>query len=364
MKPIVAFGEIMGRVAMPGFRRFSQCMPGNVEFEFAGAEANVLRCLADLGLSTAFVTALPQNELGDACIASLRSNGIDTRHILRPEAGRLGLYFLEKGAAQRAGTVVYDREGSSIAVTPALAYPWKEILSNAGWLHLTGITPALSAAAAAANLVAARTAHELGVPVSCDLNFRSKLFRWEPGTAPRALANRLMREFLPFATHFVGGREDAAEMMGIRPRTPPAAGDAPDLNATLDVARQLHDLFPNLRTIAITLRQTVTASHHLWGGFLYDTASAQAFHAPAAADGSFAPYAITHIVDRVGTGDAFSAGLLFCLNTPGMDSPETALRFAAAASCLAHSIEGDANRCSRAEIEALMNGSGSFRVRR
>ncbi len=364
MKPIVAFGEIMGRVAMPGYRRFSQALPGTIEFDFAGAEANAIRSLADLGLPTSFITALPSNELGDACVASLRSHGIDTRSIVRTPGGRLGLYFLEKGAAQRPGTVVYDREGSSIATTPADAYAWPEILANASWLHLTGITPALSQTAATANLVAARTAHALGIPVSCDMNFRSKLWRWEPGTAPRDLANRLLRELLPFATHFIGGREDAAEMLGIRPRTPPSGGDAPDLAATLDVAHQLHETFPGLRQIAITLRQTITASRHRWGGFLYDTATRQAFHAPTSAEGSFDPYPIEHIIDRVGTGDAFSAGLIFCMNTPGMDSPEIALRFAIAASCLAHSIEGDANRATRTEIEALMSGNGTFRVRR
>ncbi len=364
MKSIVAFGEIMGRVSMPGYRRFSQSLPGTIEFDFAGAEANAIRSLADLGLPTSFVTALPSNELGDACVASLRSHGIDTHSIVRTSGGRLGLYFLEKGAAQRAGAVIYDREGSSVATTPADAYGWPEILANASWLHLTGITTALSQIAAQANLAAARTAHSLGMPVSCDLNFRSKLWRWEPGTAPRDLANRQMRELLPFTTHFIGGREDAAEMMGIRPRTPATVGDAPDLAATLDVAHQLQETFPNLRQIAITLRQTITASHHLWGGFLYDTASRQAFHAPSAPGGSFAPYPITHIVDRVGTGDAFASGLIFCLNTPGMESPETALRFATAASCLAHSVEGDPNRATRAEIEALMSGAGTFRVRR
>lgn len=366
MKPrvITAFGEIMGRVSMPGFRRFSQSLPGTVEFDFAGAEANAIRSLADLGLPTAYVTALPANELGDACIASLRSHGIDTRHVVRTEGGRLGLYFLEKGAGQRAGNVLYDREGASVAITPAGAYDWDAILAEAGWLHLTGITPALSAIAAEANLAAACAARARGIPVSCDLNFRSKLWRWEPGTAPRALANRILRQLLPNVTHLVAGREDAAEMLGIRPRTPPIPGDAPDLMAIRDVAVQLYETFPNLRLVAITLRQTVTASHHLWGGFVHDTASGRSFHAPVDGGGGFAPYSITHIVDRVGTGDAFSAGLIHCLNTPGLDDPETAVRFATAASCLAHSVEGDANRATRAEIEALMSGSGSFRVRR
>lgn len=354
----------MGRVAMPGFRRFGQALPGVVEFEFAGAEANVAASLTAFGAPARFVTALPGNEIADACVASLRTHGIDTSRIVRTPHGRLGLYFLEKGAAQRGGVVVYDREGSSIATTPATAYDWDGILADAGWLHLTGITPALSALAAQSNLAAAKAARRLGLPVSCDMNFRAKLWRWEPGTAPRELANRLMREVLPHATHFVGGREDAAEMLGIRPHTPAAAGDAPDPQAFVDIARQLQDAFPNLRSVAITLRQTVSASHHRWGGFLHDCGSGRHWLAPSGPEGGLAPYDIDPIVDRVGTGDAFSAGLIFAWNTPGLDSHETALRYATAASCLAHSVEGDFNRCSRAEVEALMDGAASGRVRR
>ncbi|KAB2667682.1 MAG: sugar kinase [Verrucomicrobia bacterium] len=364
MKTIVAFGEIMGRISMPGFLRFSQAMPGHVDVEFAGAEANVATSIALLGGPTAFVTALPANEIADACVASLRRHGIDTRHILRTQHGRLGLYFLEKGANQRAGNVVYDREGSAIATTPATAYDWDTILGDAGWLHLTGITPAVSAVAAEANLAAARAARRLGLPVSCDLNFRGKLWRWNPGLAPRELAAVEMSRLLPEATHLVAGREDAAEMLGIRPRVATRTDDGPDPDAILDVARQLHARFPRLETIAITLRESRSASHHRWGGFLYETAADRFHLAPSAPDGGLAPYEITHIVDRVGGGDAFSAGLIFALNTPELKDPNTALRFATAASCLAHSIEGDANLSSRAEIEALMGGSASGRVKR
>jgi len=364
MKTIVAFGEIMGRISMPGFRRIGQCLPGTVDVEFAGAEANVLTSIALLGGSASFVTALPANEIGDACVVSLRGRGVETRQILRIRGGRVGLYFVEKGANQRSGTVVYDREGSAVALTPGTAYDWPTLLRDSGWLHLTGITPALSAFAAEANVAAARAARQLGLPVSCDLNFRSKLWRWNPALAPRELAAQQMQELLPWVTHLIGGREDAAEMLGIRPRTPPRTGDNPDPDAAVDVARQLHGRFPQLQAIALTQRESLSALHHYWGGFLYEPGEDRSYWAPLATDGAYAPYSITHIVDRVGGGDAFSAGLIFCWNTPELSNATTALRFATAASCLAHSIEGDANLVTRAEVESLMAGSASGRVRR
>lgn len=364
MKPIVAFGEIMGRISMPGFRRIGQCLPGTVEVEFAGAEANVLTSIARLGGEASFVTALPVNEIADACIASLHSRAIDTRHIRRTPAGRVGLYFVEKGANQRPGSVVYDRDGSAVSLTPAADYDWPAILSDAGWLHLTGITPALSAEAAEATLMAAKAARELGLPVSCDMNFRGKLWRWNPALAPRELASEQMHRLLPWITHLVGGREDAGEMLGIRARTAVRTDDGPDPDAVLDVARQVHARFPALEFIALTQRESVSALHHYWGGFLYDVRADRAHWAPLSAEGTYAPYSITHIVDRVGGGDAFSAGLIYCWNTAGLDTPDTALRFATAAACLAHSIEGDANLVTRAEVEALMSGSASGRLRR
>lgn len=364
MKTIVAFGEIMGRISMPGFRRIGQCLPGTVDVEFAGAEANVATSISLLGGQASFVTALPQNEVAEACLASLRSRGVGTHHIRRTAVGRVGLYFVEKGANQRPGTVVYDREGSAVSLTPGTDYDWPAILRDAGWLHLTGITPALSAVAAEATITAARAARELGLPVSCDLNFRAKLWRWNPNLSSRDLASQQMHRLLPWVTHLMGGREDAAEMLGIRPRTPPGTGDRPDPDSVVDVARQIHARFPGLEFIALTQRESVSALHHYWGGFLYDTRSGQAHWAPLAADGSYAPYSITHIVDRVGGGDAFSAGLIFCWTTAGLEAPATALDFATAAACLAHSIEGDANLVTRPEVEALRSGAASGRLRR
>ena len=364
MKPILAFGEIMGRISMPGFRRISQSLPGTVDIEFAGAEANVLTSLSLLGAPASLVTAVPDNELGQACLASLRARGVGLDHVVRRPDSRLGLYFVEKGANQRSGSVVYDRSGSAIATTPSATYPWSGILQGAGWLHLTGITTGLSSIAAEANLEAARTACAMGIPVSCDLNFRSKLWRWDTSLTPNTLAQREMGRLVPFVTHLIAGREDAAEMLGIRPRTPPANTDVPDRGATLDVMTQLVDRFPGLRAVAITQRQSFSAQHHLWGGCLLEVENRKDHWAPTNSVGEFEPYEIPQIVDRIGGGDAFSAGLLFAWNTPELAEPGTAIRFATAASCLAHSIEGDANLVTRSEIEALMSGATGGRVRR
>ena len=364
MKPIVAFGEILGRISMPGFRRFAQCMPGSVDVEFAGAEANVLGSLALLGMQTSYVTALPSNEIGEACLASLRGRGVGLDHVVRRRDSRLGLYFVEKGANQRGGLVVYDREGSALATTPSKVYRWSETLSHAGWLHLTGITPALSALAAAANLDAAQTASGMGIPVSCDLNHRSKLWRWDSSLCPQALAAREMNQVLPHVTHLIAGREDAAAMLGIRPRDTSSLVDVPSREATLDVMTQLAERFPRLQSIAMTQRHGISAHHHLWGGCLYTVGTREDRWAPTDSGGRYAPYEITQVVDRIGGGDAFSAGLIFAWNTPGLSNPDQAVRFATAASCLAHSIEGDANAVTRDEIESLMAGSTGGRVRR
>ncbi|MFZ9853974.1 MAG: PfkB family carbohydrate kinase [Limisphaerales bacterium] len=364
MKPIFAFGEIMARISMPGFRRISQSLPGSVDIEFAGAEANVLTSLSMLGGATSFVTALPINEIGKACLTNLLARGVGLDHVVHRANSRLGLYFVEKGANQRPGLVVYDRDGSAIATTPSAEYRWTETLAHAGWLHLTGITPGLSALAAEANLEAARTASQMGIPVSCDLNYRSKLWRWDPTQSPEGLAAREMDRVLPHITHLIAGREDAAVMLGIRPRVSSASGDAPSREVTLDVITQLVERFPRLQAIAMTQRQGVSAHHHFWGGCLYTVATREDHWAPRDADGRYSPYEIDQIVDRIGGGDAFSAGLIFAWHTPELADPGTAIRFATAASCLAHSIEGDANWVTRHEVESLMAGSTGGRVRR
>lgn len=349
MSRVVTFGEIMGRLAAPGFQRFQQAMPGALDVTFAGAEASIAASIAYLGGDAAFVTALPQHAIADACVADLRSLNVGTRHILRTAQGRLGLYFLEAGANQRPGNVIYDREGSAVAITPATAYDWPAIFAGAEWFVISGITPAISRNAAEVTRTALREATQRGVKVACDMNYRSKLWQWEPPLPPRELATRTMRELLPFVDLFVGGREDAEAMLGL--------SGTDSLEALVrEIARQ----FPRLQRVAMTLREGVSATHNNFGGLLYDKATDQV---------SFAPepgrlYPITDIVDRLGAGDAFTAGLIYALMTPELATPQTAIRFATAAGCLAHSIEGDFNYSTRAEIEALMSGAVSGRVKR
>lgn len=353
MSRVVTFGEVMGRLAAPGFKRFQQTMPGTLEVTFAGAEASIAASIAHLGGDAAFVTALPAHAIADACVADLRSLGVDVRHILRTPEGRLGLYFLEHGVNQRGGQVIYDREGSSVAITSPEAYDWDAIFGGADWFVISGITPALSKNAADVALHAVHEAARRGVAVACDMNYRSKLWRWEPGTAPRVLATRIMREMLPYVSLFIGGREDAEEMLGLQ-----GTAETPE-----GLAREIAQAYPNLRHVAMTLRETLSASHHRWGGFLYEASTGRDWRAPMQ-DGSYRPYEITHMVDRLGGGDAFTAGLLFAFGDDSLQGPDRALSFAVAAGCLAHSIEGDYNYVTRAEVEALMTGDASGRVRR
>ena len=361
MSKVITFGEIMGRLAPPGFLRFQQAMPGSIDVTFAGAEANVAASVVMLGGRAAFVTALPKNAIADACVASLRTIGIDTSHIVRTERGRLGLYFLETGANQRPSQVVYDRDGAAVALTPADAYPWPQIFAGAGWFHTTGITPSLSKTAAEAVLTAVKEAKAQGLTVSCDLNFRKKLWRWEPGTAPRELAERTMRRVLPFVDLVIANEEDAADVLSVRAKDTDVAAGKLAVDRYPEVARTIVEQFPNVRRVGITLRESISASHNNWGAMLYDAASQTAHFAPTSGD-RYEPYQIRNIVDRVGAGDSFAAGLITALTTPELSAAQTAVAFAAAASCLAHSISGDFNFSSRAEVEALMKGSGAGRV--
>ena len=351
----------MGRLCPDGYSRFAQSMPGKLELLFAGAEANVAVSLAILGSPASFVSALPTNALGDACVQTLRGIGVDTSHILRTKHGRLGLYFVEKGANQRPSNVLYDREGSAIAITPSDKYDWKAIFSDASWLHVSGITPALSQIAFESTLAAVRAAKAVGATVSCDLNFRKKLWQWEAGTKSTALARRCLTQIRPHVDVVIANEEDAADVLGIHADGSDIHGGHLAIDRYPQVAKEIARQFPNIAKVAITLRESISASHNNWGAMLYDVASSQAHFAPESG-GKYAPYEIRNIVDRVGGGDSFAAGLVFALNTGELSSPSTAVRFAVAASCLAHSIEGDFNFSSRAEVEALMGGNASGRV--
>jgi 2-dehydro-3-deoxygluconokinase len=360
MKTIVTFGEIMCRLAAPGNLRLRQTR--ELEVTYAGAEASVAASICNFGGTARFVTALPKHALAEATMDILRSVGIDTRYILRTETGRLGLYFLETGANQRPSHVLYDRADSAIAITPANQYDWETILDGAKWLHLSGITPALSRIAAEATLVAARKAKAAGVNVSIDLNFRKKLWQWDSAKPAGQLAGDTMRGILPFVDVVIANEEDCADVLGIH------AGDTDVQAGTLntarypEVARNVVSQFPNVRKVAITLRESLSATHNNWGGMLYDAKRDEAYFAPLDSTGNYQPYQITNIVDRVGGGDAFAGGLIFALTTPALSEHQTALKFAVAASCLKHSIHGDFNYSTRAEIESLMRGSSSGRV--
>jgi len=361
MTRVVTFGEIMGRLAAPGFLRLRQALPGSLDVTFGGAEANVAASLAMLGGQATFVTALPNNAMGDACVAWLRALEIDTQCIIRSEQGRLGLYFLEPGANQRPSQVIYDRAGSAVSLTAADRYDWPAIFAGAEWFHVTGITPAISATAAEATLAAAQAASVAGLTVSCDLNFRKKLWRWDASTSPKELAERTMRRVLPHVHLVVANEEDCAAVLGIHAaHTDVDAGDL-RIASYPDVARQLVAQFPNVTKVGITLRESISASHNNWGAMLYCAAEDRAYFAPMQGD-AYRPYEIRNVVDRVGAGDAFAAGLIFALTSAELKAPDTAVRFAAAASCLAHSVVGDLNYSSRAEVESLMAGSGSGRV--
>ena len=359
MSKVITFGEIMGRLAPRGFLRFRQAMPGSLDMTFAGAEASVAASVVHLGGQAAFVTALPDHAIADACVANLKAMGVDTRHIVRTKRGRLGLYFLETGANQRPSTVIYDREGSSVSMTEQ--YPWEEIFSGAGWFHVSGITAAISNIASEAVLAAVQAARAKGVTVSCDLNFRRKLWNWDKSVSPSELAQRTMRKILAHVDVVIGNEEDAGEVLGIHARDTDVQSGRVAIDKYPEVARQIAAQFPHVRKVAITLRESISASHNNWGAMLYDTAEDHAYYAPVR-DGEYRAYPITHIVDRVGGGDAFAAGLIFALTTPELEAPQSAVSFAVASSCLAHSISGDYNFSSRGEVEALMGGSGSGRV--
>lgn len=361
---LVTLGEVMLRLAPEEFLRLSQVLPGRLEATFGGGEVNVAVSVALQGGEAAFATVLPQNALTDAFVQELRRLGVDPSLVCPAKIGRFGIYFVETGANQRAGTVTYDRDYSSIGLMPASEYDWEAIFQGATWFHITGITPALTAHSAAAALHAVKLAHEKNITVSCDLNFRKKLWRWKMGTSPVELARETMRTLVPYVDLVIANEEDAEMCLGIEaPESDVEAGEL-NLEGYASVARQVVKQFPNVSRVAITLRESLSASHNNWGALLYEKSGDAVHLAPKNAAGRYEPYEIRNIVDRVGAGDSFAAGLIFALNTPELAAPGTALQYAVAASCLKHSIKGDFNHSTRAEIEALMKGAGSGRVQR
>ncbi len=360
---ILGFGEIMMRVAPAGFGRFRQCLPGPVDITFGGGEANVCGSLALLGRAVRYVTALPHHAMADALVGWQRNLGIDTRFILRRE-GRLGIYFLEAGANQRSSTVIYDRAGSSVALARPEEYDFDAALEGVTRVHVTGITPAISENGFLSTLELVKKAAGRGAKVSCDLNFRKKLWQWRKGTAPKELACECMSQILPLVDLVIANEADAEDVLGIRAAGTSVEEGQINAEAYADVARKIGDQFARVSLVAITLRESISASHNNWGGMLFDTKAGQPHFAPLDEHGGYQPYEIRSIVDRVGGGDSFAAGLLYALDSDGYRQPEDAIRFAVAASCLKHSLLGDMNFVTLAEIEALAGGQASGRVQR
>ena len=346
MSKVVTFGEIMLRLATPGYQRFVQS--NSLNATFGGGEANVAVSLANYGIDTEFVTRLPQNDIADWCVSELRKYNVGTKEIIRG-GERVGIYFLETGAVSRSSKVVYDRANSSIAEIKPGMINWHEVLKDADWFHWTGITPALSQGAADACLEAIKVANELGVTVSTDLNYRKNL--WKYGKK----ASEVMPELVAGCDIILGNEEDAEKVFGIKPEGFDAEHTGGEVDAAefQSVCVQLMNKFPRARKVIITLRGSINANHNTWGGVLY---SNDTLHQSKR-------YDITHIVDRVGGGDSFMGGLIYGLLTY-TDDDQKALDFAVAASCLKHTIYGDFNLVTVSEVENLMKGDGSGRVMR
>lgn len=335
---VVTFGEIMLRLTPPGFQRILQTPV--LELRFGGGEANVAVSLAMLGRPSAFVTRLPANDIAQRCINDLRALGVDTTQILRG-GERMGIYFLEAGASQRPSTVLYDRAHSAIAqITPEMV-DWRKVFTGAKWFHFTGITPALGDSAAETCRIAAKTAHEMGLTVSADLNYRKKL--WS-----REKAGKVMAELMQFVDICIANEEDAESVFGIKGAE--VTSGKIEHDRYVDVAKQLTDRF-KFKSVAITLRESLSASENGWSGLYY-----------AGGKPHFSRRYHIHIVDRVGGGDSFAAGLIFALMRG--DDAQKAVEFAAAASCLKHSIVGDFSFVTLKEVETLAGGDASGRVQR
>lgn len=340
---VLTFGEIMLRLSPPGFKRFTQARSFDVMF--GGAESNVAVSLTNFRIPVDYITRLPQNDIGNACIQYLRQFGVNTSKIVRG-GDRIGIYFLEIGASARSSKVIYDRANSAIATAEIGMFNWDKLFKGVDWFHWTGITPAISQNLADICLEAVKFAKNKGITISCDMNYRSKL--WKYGKKP----SEVMPELIKYCDIAIGNEEDAEKVLGIKaPDTDITSGKI-DAKKYKYVVKEIMSIFPNLKYVAITLRGSISASHNTWSGVLYD--GKEMYIGPQ--------YDITHIVDRVGGGDSFMAGLIYGLITN--KDPYFALRFALAASCLKHTIFGDFNLVTLDEVNKLMEGDSSGRVSR
>ncbi len=359
----LTFGEIMLRLSPPGASSLSQALPGTLEACFGGSEANTAVALAAMGGDASFLTILPKGPLGDACLAALAARGVKTHRVVRSARGRLGLYFLEKGAGPRPSRVIYDREGSSLALASPGDLDWDSALEGIDWLHLSGITPALSRGAAELTGEGIEKARSAGIPYSIDLNYRSRLWAWKEGVKAEALARSVLPPMARGASLVIGNEEDALRVFGLTVKGLDLSRGVLDPAAYEGLARETAELCPSARFIAFSLRRSLDASRNLWGGMLFDVEAGKAHYHPAGEDGSFEPLEISPIVDRVGAGDAFGAGLLLGLFHLRL-LPRRALALAVAAGALAHTFPGDWLPSSLEEVQALAGGETSGRIRR
>ena len=346
MKKVVTFGEIMLRLSPPANLRLSQA--NSFDVVYGGGESNVAVSLSNYGVPVEFVTRLPQNDVGECAMMEMRKRGVGTQHIIYG-GDRLGIYFLETGAVSRGSKVIYDRAHSAMAEITAGMIDWDSVFEGVGWFHWTGITPAISQGASDACLEAVKIASEKGITVSTDLNYRAKLWKYGKPSEP------IMTELTSFCDIILGNEEDAEKHFGIKPEglDITTQGDQVKAEAFQSVCEQMMKKFPKAKKVITTLRGSISASHNTWAGILYD--GKKIYTSPE--------YKITHIVDRVGGGDSFMGGLIYGL----LEYPEddqNALNFAVAASCLKHTIKGDANLVTVAEVEKLMSGDASGRVAR
>jgi len=346
MKKVVTFGEIMLRLAPPGFLRFSQT--NSFDVVYGGGESNVAVSLANYGVPVDFVTRLPNNDIGQCALMEMRKRGVNTQNIIFG-GERLGIYFLETGAVSRGSKVVYDRAHSAICDIKPGMIDWKKVFDGAGWFHWTGITPAISQGAADVCLEAVKAASDMGITISTDLNYRAKL--WNYGGDREAIMTKLTS----YCDVILGNEEDAEKHFGIKPEGLDITTQGHDVKAEafLSVCKQMMEKFPRAKKVITTLRGSISASHNTWAGVLYDGKKMYETR----------QYQITDIVDRVGGGDSFMGGLIYGLLKYPKDD-QNALDFAVAASCLKHTIKGDANLVTVEEVQKLAGGDASGRVAR
>lgn len=340
MKRIITFGEIMLRLNPEGALRFAQA--DRFEATYAGGEANVAVSLANYGMDAAFISKVPAHAIGQCAVNALRKYGVDTRGMARGGA-RLGVYYVEKGASQRPSKVIYDRAGSAIATAEPSDFDWERILDGADWFHWTGITPALGGKLPQICMEACKAAKQRSIPVSCDLNYRKKLWSREEACA-------VMSRLMPYVDVCIANEEDAKDVFGIEAGNTDVGAGKLDHSGYIRVARQIHERF-GCKSVAITLRGSISADDNDWGAMLYQNGEAY-----------FSPTYRIHIVDRVGGGDSFGGGLIYS-QLVKME-PQKAINFAAAASCLKHTIPHDFNLVTVEEVESLAGGNASGRVQR